>query len=116
MDVVVGVVEETGQLVSPELSKLMKSILADPAHEHKFVKGLKEVQPESEIFRKSGTWRHFHSDSALIQHQGRVYAVTAIAETKNGESMLRDIIRVVDDIIMEGNHRRGRRSRRVGRR
>jgi beta-lactamase class A len=32
---------ETGQLVSPEISQLMKSILGQPAIEHKFVKGLK---------------------------------------------------------------------------
>ena len=90
---------ETGQLVSPELSKLMKSILADPAHEHKFVKGLKEVQPDSEIYRKSGTWGPYHSDSAIIEHHGRRYIAVALAKSAKGERWLQRLIVALDDII-----------------
>jgi beta-lactamase class A len=90
---------ETGQLVSPELSKLMKSILADPAHEHKFVKGLKEVQPDSEIFRKSGTWGPYHSDSAIVEHHGRRYIAVALAKSAQGEKWLQKLIVALDDII-----------------
>ena len=67
------------------------------------------------LARKSGTWRHSHADSALIQHRGRVYAVTAIAEHPSGETWMREIIKIVDDIIMEGKHRKQKR-RRIGRR
>jgi len=90
---------ETGQLVSPELSKLMKSILADPAHEHKFVKGLKEVQPDSEIYRKSGTWGPYHSDSAIVEHHGRRYIAVALAKSAKGERWLQKLIVALDDII-----------------
>ena len=90
---------ETGQLVSPELSKLMKSILADPAHDHKFVKGLKEVQPDSEIYRKSGTWGPYHSDSAIIEHHGRRYIAVALAKSAKGERWLQRLIVALDDII-----------------
>jgi len=90
---------ETGQLVSPELSKLMKSILADPAHEHKFVKGLKEVQPDSEIYRKSGTWGPYHSDSAIVEHHGRRYIAVALAKSTQGEKWLQKLIVALDDII-----------------
>jgi beta-lactamase class A len=90
---------ETGQLVSPELSKLMKSILADPAHDHKFVKGLKEVQPDSEIYRKSGTWGPYHSDSAIIEHHGRRYIAVALAKSAKGEHWLQKLIVALDDII-----------------
>jgi beta-lactamase class A len=90
---------ETGQLVSPELSKLMKSILADPAHEHKFVKGLKEVQPDSEIFRKSGTWGPYHSDSAIVEHHDRRYIAVALAKSSQGEKWLQKLIVALDDII-----------------
>jgi beta-lactamase class A len=90
---------ETGQLVSPELSKLMKSIMADPAHEHKFVKGLKEVQPDSEIFRKSGTWGPYHSDSAIVEHHGRRYIAVALAKSRHGEQWLQKLIVALDDII-----------------
>ena len=90
---------ETGQLVSPELSKLMKSILADPAHEHKFVKGLKEIQPDSEIYRKSGTWGPYHSDSAIVEHHGRRYIAVALAKNAKGERWLQKLIVALDDII-----------------
>jgi len=90
---------ETGQLVSPELSKLMKSILADPAHEHKFVKGLKDIQPDSEIYRKSGTWGPYHSDSAIVEHHGRRYIAVALAKSAKGERWLQELIVALDGII-----------------
>jgi len=90
---------ETGQLVSPELSKLMKSILADPAQEHKFVKGLKEIRPDSEIYRKSGTWGLYHSDSAIVEHHGRRYIAVALAKSSKGERWLQKLIVALDDII-----------------
>lgn len=90
---------ETGQLVSPELSKLMKSILADPAVEHKFVKGLKDIQPDSEIYRKSGTWGPYHSDSAIVEHHGRRYIAVALAKSSKGERWLQKLIVALDDII-----------------
>jgi len=90
---------ETGQLVSPELSKLMKSILAKPAIEHKFVKGLKDRQEDLRIYRKSGTWGRFHSDSAIIEHHGRRYIAVALAKSAQGESWLQKLIVALDDII-----------------
>jgi len=90
---------ETGQLVSPELSKLMKSILADPAHEHKFVKGLKGRQGDFRIYRKSGTWGPYHSDSAIVEHHGRRYIAVALAKSTQGEKWLQKLIAALDDII-----------------
>jgi beta-lactamase class A len=90
---------ETGHLVSPEFSKLMKSILADPAVEHKFVKGLKDIQPDSEIYRKSGTWGPYHSDSAIVEHHGRRYIAVALAKSSKGERWLQKLIVALDDII-----------------
>jgi beta-lactamase class A len=90
---------ETGQLVSPKLSRLMKSILADTAYEHKFVKGLKKIQPDSEIYRKSGTWGPYHSDSAIVEHHGRRYIAVALAKSAKGERWLQKLIVALDDII-----------------
>ena len=90
---------ETGQLVSPELSKLMKSILADTEIEHKFVKGLKDIQPDLEIYRKSGTWGPYHSDSAIIEHHGRRYIAVALAKSRHGEQWLQKLIVALDGII-----------------
>ena len=90
---------QTGQLVSPELSLQMKSILADPAIKHKFVKGLKSVHPDSRIYRKSGTWKQYHSDSAIIEHEGRRYIAVALAKSAQGGKWLSDLIVELDDLI-----------------
>jgi beta-lactamase class A len=90
---------QTGRLVSPELSREMKSILANPAIEHKFVKGLKSVHPDSRIYRKSGTWKQYHSDSAIIEHDGRRYIAVALAKSRRGGKWLSDLIVAMDDLI-----------------
>ena len=107
---------EAGKLVSPHWSFRMLGLMSPPKHFHKFVGGLRGRDGVIFLARKSGTWRFYHADSALIQHQGRVYAVTGIAETKDGERLMRELIQVVDDIIMEGAHRKSRRPKRFGRR
>ena len=92
---------QTGRLVSPELSRQMKSILAKSAIKHKFVKGLKSVHPDSRIYRKSGTWKRFHADSAIIEHDGRRYIAVALAESSQGGRWLSELIVVMDDLIFE---------------
>ncbi len=92
---------ETGQLVSPELSQLMKSILGNPAIEHKFVKGLKQVHPDSRIYRKSGTWKQYHSDSAIVEHDGRRYIAVALAKSPHGDRWLTDLIVALDKLVCE---------------
>ena len=92
---------ETGQLVSPELSELMKSILGNPAIDHKFVKGLKKVHPESRIYRKSGTWKNYHSDSAIVEHDGRRYIAVALAKSRHGEKWLTELIVALDKLVCE---------------
>jgi len=90
---------ETGQLVSPDLSEQMKSILGKPAINHKFVKGIMAVHPDSKIFRKSGTWRDYHSDSAIIEHDGRRYIAVALAKSDRGGQWLADLIVAMDELI-----------------
>ncbi|MCD6527374.1 MAG: serine hydrolase [Desulfuromonas sp.] len=90
---------ETGQLVSPEMSHEMKTILGEPAIHHKFVKGLQNATPEAKIFRKSGTWRTYHADSALIEHNGRRYIAVALANNPSAGVWLKDLIVALDDLI-----------------
>jgi beta-lactamase class A len=92
---------QTGRLVSPELSHQMKTIMADPAIEHKFVKGLRSVHPDSRIYRKSGTWRQYHSDSAIIEHGGRRYIAVALAKSSRGGKWLSDLIVAMDKLIFK---------------
>ncbi|MEE4263527.1 MAG: serine hydrolase [Desulfobacteraceae bacterium] len=90
---------QTGQLVSPEYSQQMKNILADPAIKHKFVKGLESRHPDSRIYRKSGTWQQYHSDSAIIEHDGHRYIAVALAKSPLGGKWLSELIVAMDDLI-----------------
>ncbi|MDQ6999103.1 MAG: serine hydrolase [Mariprofundus sp.] len=89
---------ENGQLVSPEASRNMKSILGKPGINHKFVKGLSNT--DAKIFRKSGSWRTFHADSALIEHNGHTYIAVALANDPNGGEWMKKLIRGMDKIIL----------------
>lgn len=90
---------QTGQLVSPEHSRQMKTILADPAIKHKFVKGLESKHPESRIYRKSGTWKQYHCDSAIIEHDGHSYIAVALAKSPLGGKWLSNLIVAMDNLI-----------------
>jgi len=91
---------ETGQLVSPKYSSEMKSILSKPGISHKFVKGLHAEYPDIEMYRKSGTWRQWHADSALIEHGGHRYIAVALANDPHGGEWLKKLICEMDDIIV----------------
>ena len=90
---------ETAQLVSPELSKKMKAIMGKPAINHKFVRGLNEARPGSIIFRKSGTWRNYHADSAIVERDGRRYIAVALAQSTKGSKWLKRLVVAMDDLV-----------------
>lgn len=77
----------TGNLVSPEQNEMMMDMLSNPAINHKFVKGL-EAYPHLEVFRKSGSWKTYHADSALIRGDGIAYIIVALANHPNGNAWI----------------------------
>ena len=79
----------------------MKTFLADPAIDHKFVKGLKSIHPNSRIYRKSGTWHQYHADSAIIEHDGRRYIAVALAKSPKGGKWLSELIVAMDSLIFQ---------------
>ena len=89
----------TNRLVSPQSCALMKQILSKPAINHKFVSGLRAVHPHARIYRKSGTWRTYHSDSAIIERDGRQYIMVALANDPNGSRWLEKIAVEMDRIV-----------------
>ena len=90
---------ETGRLVSKKASKKMKEILGKPGIHHKFVAGLEQTHPDAVIYRKSGTWRTYHSDSALVERDGRTYIAVALANDPKAGDWLRKIIVEMDNVI-----------------
>ena len=90
---------DSGKLFPPELTRQMKEMLGHPAIDHKFVKGLKQ-RPEAVIYRKSGTWRQWHADSALVEANGYKYIAVVLAEDSQGGKWLERMIAPMHDLIV----------------
>ena len=90
---------ETGQVVGKQRSAEMKAILADPGIKHKFVKGLAEFK-DIEIYRKSGTWRHWHGDSALIEAGEKRYIIVGLAEDTKGGDWMTQMIKPIHKLMV----------------
>jgi beta-lactamase class A len=90
---------EAGELVNPKLTRLMKSMLSEPGIKHKFVKGLAGM-PGVKIYRKSGSWQHWHADSALIEAEGRKYILVALADDSRGGDWLSALAPEVHRLIV----------------
>jgi beta-lactamase class A len=90
---------ETGRLVSPERCTQMKEILSKPGIDHKFVKGLAD-RPGVKIYRKSGSWRRWHADSAIVEADGHRYIIVALAEDPKGGQWMTRMIGPLHDLIV----------------
>ena len=92
---------ESGQLLDASRTALMKSALSEPGIRHKFVKGL-EQRPEATIYRKSGTWRQFHADGALVESGGRKLVLVGLADDPKGGEWLASIAAPLHDLVVKG--------------
>ena len=90
---------ETGQVVGKELSIEMKKMLGNPGIRHKFVKGLGQY-PGAKIYRKSGSWRRWHGDSALIEVGDIKYIVVGLIEDSRGGEWLTRMIKPIHELMV----------------
>ena len=90
---------ETGQVVGKNLSAEMKAMLGDPGIQHKFVKGL-EQYPDVKIYRKSGSWKRWHGDSAIVEAGDKKYIVVGLAEDVNGGEWLSRMIKPIHELMV----------------
>ena len=95
---------ETDRLVSPELTLDMKEILSKSGINHKFVKGLRTAHPDANIYRKSGSWRQYHADSAIVERDGRRYIAVGLAENQAGGQWLTELIVEMDKLIFSAQN------------
>ncbi len=94
---------ETGQLVNPRLTRVMKAMLGNPGIKHKFVKGL-AARPGARIWRKSGTWDRYHADSAIVESRGRKFIAVALAQNPHGGEWLTKLIVPMHDLVVAPEH------------
>ena len=90
-----------GKLVTRERSTQMLDLLENPALHHKFVNTLNILAPDARIFRKSGSWRNYHSDSALVWgiDKNRRYILVALIEDPAGEQIIRSLVRPIETAL-----------------
>ncbi len=91
----------TRTLVSPEQSRMMLEILSKPGISHKFVKGLESYEG-LRIYRKSGTWKTFHADSALVRLDGYAYIIVALAHSPDGAAWLERLASPLHELAISG--------------
>jgi beta-lactamase class A len=90
---------QSGSLVSPEMSEMMLGVLSRPGKSHKFVKGLASI-PGLEIYRKSGTWKNYHADSALVRFEGHAYIMVALAHSVDGARWLEQLAPALHKLVI----------------
>lgn len=90
-----------GKLVNEKRSKDMLAALENPELHHKFVNTLDKVAPNARLFRKSGSWRTYHSDSILVwgENPNRRYIIVALIDDANGEQIIRDLVRPIEKVL-----------------
>ncbi len=93
-----------GKLVSCERSEHMLTMMSEPELHHKFVNTLDRTAQGAKLYRKSGSWRTYHSDSVLVWGEGwQRYILVGLAEDAEGEQIMRDLVIAVEDILKKNS-------------
>jgi beta-lactamase class A len=68
---------------------------------HKFVSQVEERAPDAQMFRKSGTWKQWHSDAIMVRGSDwRDYILVGLVESPNGERLLRQVLPAMEELIV----------------
>ncbi|MDX1482204.1 MAG: serine hydrolase [Woeseiaceae bacterium] len=96
------------RLIDPQSSREMLEHLSDPRLHHKFVSQLDERAPRARLFRKSGTWRDYHSDAIMVRGtRWRNYILVALVQSQQGESVIRQVLPAVEEVIVPAEFAEG---------
>lgn len=97
-----------GKLINPERSRQMLKILAFPDLHDKFLKALEPTVPPWQMYRKSGEYGIWHSDSILVWGDSwRRYILVCLVEDRQGEKILADLVPVVEQVLKSSPARKG---------
>jgi beta-lactamase class A len=90
-----------GKLVNEKRSKQMLDIMVNPDLHHKFVNSIEQIAPLAKLFRKSGSWRTYHSDSILVwgKNPNRRYILVALIDDPRGEQIIRNLVKPIEKIL-----------------
>ncbi|MFH6768960.1 serine hydrolase [Gaetbulibacter aquiaggeris] len=90
-----------GKLVNYDRSKQMLDIMGNPDLHHKFVSMIEKIAPQAKLFRKSGTWKTYHSDSILVwgTDTNRRYILVALIDDPSGEQIIRNLVTPIEKVL-----------------
>lgn len=90
-----------GKLVNYERSKQMLDVMGNPDLHHKFVAVLEKIAPQAKLFRKSGTWKTYHSDSILVwgTDTNRRYILVALIDDPRGGQIIKDLVTPIEKVL-----------------
>lgn len=90
-----------GKLVNYVRSKQMLEIMGNPDLHHKFVGMVEKIAPQAKLFRKSGTWKTYHSDSILVwgKDSNRRYILVALIDDPSGEQIIRNLVNPIEKVL-----------------
>jgi len=89
-----------GRLINPARSRQMLKILAFPDLHDKFVSMLEGSVPPGSLYRKSGEFRIWYSDSIMVWDKSwRRYILVSMVEHPQGEQILKKLVPLVEDIL-----------------
>jgi len=91
---------EKGELVDQRYRDAMKEILSEPGISHKFVAGL-EDRSDIKLYRKSGTWRDYHADAALVEAGKFRYIIAGLVRHPDGGKWLARLANATHDLAVE---------------
>jgi beta-lactamase class A len=79
----------------------MLEIMGNPDLHHKFVAVLEKIAPQAKLFRKSGTWKTYHSDSILVwgNDTNRRYILVALIDDPRGGQIIKDLVYPVERVL-----------------
>jgi len=93
-----------GELVNFKRSEQMLGYLENPQLHHKFINSLEKITPNARFFRKSGSWKTWHSDSVMVwDDEGRQYILVGMVEDAAGEQIMRDLVYAVEEALKDSN-------------
>ena len=92
----------TGRLVNRDRSEQMLELLSNTELGHKFAYSLKHKGELDGVYRKSGSWQEWHSDSVLVwQGNGRRYILVALVQDRRGEQLLRELLPAAEALVTD---------------
>lgn len=89
-----------GKLVDDYANNEMLRYLKDPEINHKFIKTLRKRCKDCDYYRKSGSWKDWHSDSVLVHGSGgRKYILIALVKDARGSIICQNLVDVAEKAL-----------------